>query len=111
MSTERERAHAAYQRIDQSEEFRELKRRYLRFVVPVTVSFMVWYLLYVFCSNWAPGFMGTKVVGNINIALIFGLLQFVTTFLIAWTYSRYAARELDPTATKLREEFEAEVGA
>ena len=33
--------------------------------------------------------MGTKVVGNINVALVFGLLQFVSTFVIAWLYSRY----------------------
>ena len=31
-------------------------------------------------SNWATGFMSTQVVGNINVALVFGLLQFVTTF-------------------------------
>ncbi len=36
--------------------------------------------------------MGTKLVGNINVALVFGLLQFVSTFLIAWLYSRYADR-------------------
>ena len=42
--------------------------------------------------------MSTRLVGNINVALIFGLLQFVSTFLIAWLYSRYADRELDPLA-------------
>ena len=41
-------------------------------------------------SNWATDFMGTKVVGNINVALVFGLLQFVSTFLIAFLYARYA---------------------
>jgi uncharacterized membrane protein (DUF485 family) len=45
-------------------------------------------------------------VGNINVALLFGLLQFVSTFLIAWFYSRYAARNLDPTADKIRAELE-----
>ena len=28
--------------------------------------------------------MGTKLFGNINVAFVFGLAQFVTTFLIAW---------------------------
>ena len=46
-------------------------------------------------SNWATDFMGTKVVGNINVALVFGLLQFVTTFLIAWLYARYSNSQLD----------------
>ena len=46
--------------------------------------------------------MDTKLVGNINVALVFGLLQFVTTFLIAWLYARYASRKLDPLAPRAR---------
>jgi uncharacterized membrane protein (DUF485 family) len=70
---------------------------------------MVWYLLYVFASNWAPDFMAIKVVGNINIALVFGLLQFVTTFGIAIWYARFAARRMDPIADRLREQYEREI--
>ncbi len=103
--------HAAYERIHGSEEFAGLRSSYLRFVVPATIGFMVWYVLYVLCSNWAPGFMGTQLFGNINVALVFGLLQFLTTFGIAWAYARYSARTMDPVATGLREDFEQEVGA
>lgn len=100
----------AYQRIHDSEEFIRLRSRYLRFVVPTTVGFMLWYLLYVVCSNWAPGLMGTQVFGTINVALLFGLLQFLTTFGIAWVYARYSAREMDPIAASLLDDFEQEVG-
>jgi uncharacterized membrane protein (DUF485 family) len=100
-------AHAAYQRIHATDEFAELKRSYLRFVVPLTVAFMTWYLLYVLMSNYAGDFMGHKVVGNINVALIFGLLQFVSTFAIAWYYARFAAQKVDPTADKIRDEMSA----
>ena len=50
-------------------------------------------------SNWATDFMDTKLVGNINVALVFGLLQFVSTFAhrLASTPG-YANRELDPLA-------------
>ena len=102
-------AHAAYQRIHATDEFKELKRTYFRFVVPLTVAFMAWYLLYVLMSNYAGDFMDTKVVGNINVALIFGLLQFVSTFLIAIWYARFAARRMDPIADKLRDEYEEEI--
>lgn len=101
-------AHAAYQRIHATDEFAELKRSYLRFVVPLTIAFMAWYLLYVLMSNYADDFMGTKVFGNINVALIFGLLQFVTTFGIAIWYARFAARRMDPIADRLRDEFDKE---
>ena len=56
-------------------------------------------------SNWAHDFMSTKVVGNVNIAIVFGLLQFVTTFLLAWLYSRFSTARLDPLARKLDEEY------
>lgn len=103
-------AHQAYQRLHATDEFVELKRSYLRFVLPVTIGFMLWYFLYVVLSNWAPGLMGTKVIGNINVALVFGLLQFLTTFLLAWAYERFSARRLDPLADRLRDDFEREVG-
>lgn len=102
-------AEAAYERIHASEDFAHLRKTFLGFVVPVTVGFMVWYLLYVLLSNYAGGFMGHVLFGNINVALVFGLLQFVTTFGIAIWYARFAAAKLDPTADRLREEYEAEI--
>jgi uncharacterized membrane protein (DUF485 family) len=101
--------HDVYERIHAGAQFQELRKRYRGFAVPATAAFMVWYLLFVFMSNWAPDFMATKVVGNINVALVFGLLQFVSTFLIAWLYARHANRALDPIAGRLQREYEEEV--
>ncbi|MFG3255474.1 DUF485 domain-containing protein [Streptomyces sp. NPDC048172] len=96
-----------YTEVQQSPEFGELRRGYRSFVFPLTVAFIVWYLLYVLLSNYAGGFMGTKVVGSINIAFVFGLAQFVTTFLIAWWYSRVAAERFDPKAEAIKARLEA----
>ena len=90
-------------------EFTELRRRYRRFIFPATVAFLVWYALYVLLSMFAHGFMSTEVVGHINVALIFGVLQFVTTFLIAWLYSRYSTRNLDPLAAQLGGDYDAAI--
>jgi uncharacterized membrane protein (DUF485 family) len=98
---------SAYLRVENSSEFANLRKTFRSFVFPMTVAFFVWYALYVILSAYARGFMGTKIVGNINVALVFGLLQFVTTFLIAWLYSRYADRRLDPLADRLRTEVES----
>ena len=100
----------AYEAVHEARDFQELKRRYKNFVVPWTITFMAWYLLYVICANWARDFMDTKVVGNINIALVWGLLQFVSTFTIAYFYARHAKKSLDPLASELRDEFEKETG-
>lgn len=100
-----------YDQIAKSEDFRELRKRYRGFAFPWTVAFMAWYLLFVVCANWAPGLMRAQVAGNINVAFIFGILQFVSTFLIAWLYARHANRKLDPVADELNTHFRKEVGA
>jgi uncharacterized membrane protein (DUF485 family) len=109
-STHQRSGHAAYEGLHASEEFRTLRRKYRAFVVPWTIAFLAWYLLYVVMSMWATEFMDTMVVGNINVALVFGLLQFVTTFALAIHYSRFANRELDPLARTLEKRYEEEVG-
>ena len=91
--------------VQESAEFGELRRSYRSFAFPLTVGFIAWYLLYVLLSNYAGDFMGTKLFGNINVALIFGLLQFVTTFGIAWLYARYMTRAVDPLARDLEARF------
>ena len=95
-----------YEEVQASDEFAQLRSRFRRFVFPVTVGFLVWYFLFVLLSAYAPSFMATKVIGTINIGLIFGLLQFVSTFAITVAYMRWADREFDPTADALRERIE-----
>ena len=90
-----------YAELAASKEFAELRRRYRGFAFPWTVAFLVWYLLYVVMSNWAHDFMSKKVFGEINVALIFGLLQFVSTFLIAWLYARHMNNNVDDLAHEI----------
>ena len=108
MSVDKNATGTVYERFQGTEEFQELRRRVRRFAFPMTAAFLSWYLLYVVLSGWAREFMGTELVGSINVALVFGLLQFVSTFGIAYLYSRYAERRFDPMADKIRGEIEAE---
>ena len=101
--------HPIYVELHQSPEFSELRRKFRRFVFPATFAFMAWYLLYVVMSNWASGFMNTQVVGNINVALVFGILQFASTFIIAWLYGHYMNDKVDPIARELDKRYEAEI--
>jgi uncharacterized membrane protein (DUF485 family) len=94
--------------VQESAEFAELRRSHRSFAFPLTVAFIAWYLLYVLLSNYAGDFMGTQVVGNINVALVLGLAQFLTTFLIAWWYSRYAAAKLDPKGEAIKSRLEGD---
>lgn len=95
-----------YSQVQAGPEFRELRRSYRTFAFPLTIAFISWYLLYVLLSNYAGGFMSSTVVGNFNVAFVFGLLQFLTTFLIAWWYARHANAKLDPRADMIRASLE-----
>ena len=104
-SAHAESAAERYLAVQRSDEFVGLRRALRGFVFPMTVAFFLWYALYVILSAYARGFMGAKLFGNINVALVFGLLQFVSTFVIAWLYSRFADRRIDPVADRIRTEI------
>ncbi len=91
-----------------SPDFSELRRRFRRFVFPMTGLFLVWYFVYVLLADYAHGFMSHKVGGNITVALLFGIGQFVSTFAITMIYVRWADRRLDPDADRMRRQIEGD---
>lgn len=99
---------AKYLAVQKSPEFRSLRKRYRGWVFPVTIAALIWYLAYVLVAAYAPDFMAQPLWGNINVGLVLGLLQFVTTFVITGLYIRYAGRVLDPASTLIREKMEKE---
>jgi|SRR5699024_2206780 len=104
MSNDAQTLGERYIAVQESEEFGNLRRTFRGFVFPVTAFFLAWYFLYVLLSMFAPGFMGIKLVGNINVGLVLGLGQFVTTFAITIAYVRWAGRVFDPRAESLAEQ-------
>jgi len=95
-----------YLQAQASPEFTELKRRFRRFAFPMTFAFLAWYLLYVLLSTYAHDFMSTRVFGNVNVGLLLGLAQFVTTFVITHVYVAHANKRTDPIADEMRERLE-----
>ncbi|MGX5358973.1 DUF485 domain-containing protein [Kocuria sp. KH4] len=94
-----------------SPEFQELRRTHRGFVFPLAVAFLIWYLLYVVLAMYVPQLFAIRVVGNVNLGVILGLLQFVTTFAITGAYVSFANRRLDPKATAIRERLEPGPGS
>ncbi len=97
-----------YRDVQLSPDFTELRRRFRRFVFPMTGLFLAWYFLYVLLADYAPGFMSQRIGGNINVALLMGLGQFVSTFAITLLYVRWADQKFDPDAKHLRDQIEGE---
>lgn len=103
-------AHTSYTAIQETPEFADLRRRFRRFVFPMTGLFLAWYFLYVLLSTYAPDFMANKVLGNITTGLLFGLLQFVSTFAITMAYARWADTKFDAAAAELSDRVLAHPG-
>ena len=90
-----------FKEVQSTEQFQELRTRHRSFVFPLSIAFLLWYFAYVLLADYAVGFMSIKVWGNINVGLILGLGQFVSTFVITIIYVRWADREFDPRAAAL----------
>ncbi|GAB3521917.1 DUF485 domain-containing protein [Arthrobacter monumenti] len=95
-----------FEEVQKSEQFQTLRKRHRSFVFPMAVAFLLWYFLYVLLADYAHEFMSTPVFGNINVGLVLGLLQFVTTFGITMWYVSYANKRLDPIAAEMRRDLE-----
>jgi uncharacterized membrane protein (DUF485 family) len=97
---------SAYVEVQRSEKFQELRRRHRSIAFPLAIAFLAWYFLFVLLADYAHDFMAHKLWGNITVGLVFGLLQFVSTFVITTVYVRYANKHLDPVAEEIREDLE-----
>lgn len=100
-----------YAEVVASPELVELKRRQRSFAFPMAVFFLAWYFGFVLLAAFAPEFMATPVIGVVNLGLVLGLAQFVTTFTITMVYVSYANRRLDPLSAELRATLEAKEAA
>ncbi|MBT2450327.1 DUF485 domain-containing protein [Streptomyces sp. ISL-43] len=91
-----------YLEVQRSAAFQDVRSRYRRFVVPATAGFFLWYVAYVIAATTAPAMMARPVVGSVNVALLAGLGQFLSTFLLTWAYARHARLRRDRAALDLR---------
>ncbi len=98
-----------WNRVNASPEFQELRSRFRRFAMPVTVAALSWYVLYVLLTAYARDFMRRQVFDNLNIGFVLGVAQFATTFLVTWIYEKHSTKTLDPLALSLKASTEKEL--
>ncbi|MDI3347868.1 DUF485 domain-containing protein [Streptomyces sp. GF20] len=91
-----------YREVRAGAAFQEVRGRYRRFVVPACALFLTWYLAYVVAATTAPALMARPVFGPVNVALLAGLGQFASTFVLTWAYARHARLRRDRLALDLR---------
>ena len=93
---------ADWDRVAAEPEFKELLASKRRFIVPMTVFFVVYYFALPLLVGYAPGLMSRRVLGPLNLAYLFALSQFFMAWIVAALYVR-AAGGWDRTARRVIE--------
>ncbi|MBB5068037.1 uncharacterized membrane protein (DUF485 family) [Saccharopolyspora gloriosae] len=70
----------------------------------MTLLVLAWYFTYVALGAYAEDFMSRPVFGVVNMGIVLGLLQFVTTAIVTVVYGRYVRKRIDPLVDRLREQ-------
>lgn len=76
--------------IESHPEFAALKKAKLRFIIPGTIFFLVYYMTLPVLVGFFPAAMKTPVWGKVNWAYIFALSQFIMTWVMCALYVRVA---------------------
>ena len=93
-------AHAYWESVEARDDFRALVASKVRFVVPAVVFFLVYYFALPVLVGYFPGLMETKMIGDINLAYLFALSEFVMAWAVMYFYLR-RARVFDAMAARI----------
>jgi uncharacterized membrane protein (DUF485 family) len=89
-----------WEAIEVSPDFQSLYRDKLRFIIPAAIFFLAYYFGLPVLVGYAPGLMSTKLIGEVNLAYVFALSQFVMAWTLMYLYVR-SARRWDGEASRV----------
>jgi len=72
----------------------------LRYLVPMTVIFMVSYIGLTILAGFARDLIGIRVVGSVNLGFVLIAINYLLSWGLAIAYGRIAADKFDPLAAK-----------
>ena len=98
-----------WDRIAETQEFKDLMATKRVFIVPAFVFFVVYYFLLPVLVGYAPNLMATKVLGVVNLAYLFALSQFFMAWTIAYLYVK-AADDFDKLSRDIIEKAQSNRG-
>lgn len=79
----------------------------LKYLVPMTITFMVGYIGLTILAGFAKGLLGTKIIGSVNLGFILIAFNYLLSWLLAIFYERIANGTFDPMAARAASEFKA----
>ncbi len=88
-----------------SESFQKLIREKKRFILPATISFLIFYFALPLSITWFPQFMNRPFYHFLTYAWVFAIMQFVMVWTIGFLYYM-KAKSFDHKAEEIRKEME-----
>ncbi len=98
-----------WQRIEGAPEFRQLVSVKRRFTIPATIVFVIYYFSLPVLVGYYPELMSRKVLGNVSLAYLFALSQFVVAWAIMGLYL-WRARHFDELERQVVAKTRAQAG-
>jgi uncharacterized membrane protein (DUF485 family) len=99
-----------WESIEHSPEFQELVRKRRGFVLPATLFFLTYYMVFIILAGYAKDFMASSVYEGLTVGYCLALSQFVMVLVLGIMYLRKADREYDPLALRVVEAAEEGAG-
>jgi uncharacterized membrane protein (DUF485 family) len=75
-----------WHKIASDSDYRELMRRKRNFILPATLFFLIYYFGFLIVVGYFPALAETNVIGNINVAYLLALSEFVMAWTIVFLY-------------------------
>lgn len=91
-----------YVKVTGSRQFKSLMNRRKRFIVPMTIFFLAFYFLLPILTSYST-ILNTPAFGDISWAWIYGLAQFIMTWVLCILYVKKSA-SFDKQADQIIEE-------
>ncbi|MBX9649967.1 MAG: DUF485 domain-containing protein [Xanthobacteraceae bacterium] len=86
---------------------RQLIAEKLKYLVPMTIIFMVGYIGLTVLAGFARDLMAVKVIGSVNLGFVLIALNYLLSWLLAIVYGRVASDVFDPLAAKAAAQIKA----
>ncbi|MDD9266098.1 DUF485 domain-containing protein [Paenibacillus sp. GCM10023248] len=96
--------HNRYSEIVRSESFQKLLAKKKRFILPMSIFFLVFYFVLPIMTSYTK-VLNEPAIGSITWAWLFAFAQFIMTWVLCSLYSRKAA-EFDALSDRIKAETE-----
>jgi uncharacterized membrane protein (DUF485 family) len=81
----------------------QLASKRLRVALGLTAVMLAVYFGFILLIAFAPGFLGKSITDGLSVGMAVGVVVILTTWVLTWTYVRWANRVYEPAIRELED--------